>query len=311
MRTIALLTSKNMLPDQAEARADAFEYDLQFKAFSAACRARVMRLEPVVWDAPARPWTDFDAVAIGTTWDYWEKAEAFLAALENIEVAGVPLYNAAATVRWNLDKGYLAELADRGVPTIPTLWRDAADAETISAAFDQLRTDCIVIKPRVGAGAERLVRLARGEPLPSREALPPAQCLVQPFLPSVAEKGETSLLFYDGVLSHALVKRPKTGDFRVQSIYGGREEVHQPTAEELAIAKAALAAAPADLLYARVDLVEGLDGRPALIELELIEPYHYPEQGRCCGYHFAAALDRYLTRSATDAQTARAESAAT
>jgi hypothetical protein len=26
------------------------------------------------------------------------------------------------------------------------------------------------------------------------------------------------------------------------------------------------------LLYARVDLVRGLDGRPALIELELIEP---------------------------------------
>lgn len=301
MSRVAFLTSANMLPGAADLRVDAHEYLAEFAALDPACRARGITLEPVVWDAAREPWTAFDAVMIGTAWDYWDKADAFLAELDAIEAAGVALYNSASVARWNLDKGYLRDLAARGAPAIPTLYEDAADAAAIAQAFDALGVDELVVKPRVGAGAVRLARIKRGDALPPAEKLPAGACLIQPFLPSVPAEGEISYLFFGGVFSHAVRKIPKAGDFRVQSAYGAREIVHEPAPDELDGARAALAAVDADLLYARVDMVKGLDGRPALIELEVIEPYYYPLQGPRCGEIFADALERYLAAGAPGA----------
>ncbi len=294
MKQVALLTSSNMVAGDANARADIHEFDLQFGALAPACASRGIKLVSVVWDAPQAPWTNFDAVVIGTTWDYMQRCDEFLAALDAIEADGVRLFNRAATVRWNLDKRYLAELTTRGAPTIPTLYKDEAGAETIAQAFDELGADTLIIKPAVGGGAYRLARIERGAPLPPAEELPDGAALIQPFLPSVQDQGEVSYLFYDGVFSHAVHKLPKAGEFRVQSIFGARETTYEPGTEEIARAKSVLDAVGEPLLYARVDMIAGPDGKPLLMELELAEPYHYPEQGPDCGAYFAAALERYL-----------------
>ena len=91
----------------------------------------------------------------------------------------------------------------------------------------------------------------------------------------MTEEGEYSFLYFGGVFSHALIKTAKPGDYRIQSAFGGQETIYQPSAEELAGANDILATLDSPPLYARVDLLRGLDGDLALIELEMIEPYLY------------------------------------
>lgn len=295
MNRVAFLTAACMFRDHPQARADHWEYELEIAALQPACREAGIALVPVIWDDPVCDLSRFDAAMVGTCWDYMEKAEAFLATLQRISAA-MPLFNPLEIIRWNSRKTYLKDLARRGAPTIPTVWAETADAQTIDAAFATLGADDIVIKPVLGAGAWRQARLKRGDPLPAVEALPPADCMIQPFLPAVAAEGEYAFVFFDRVFSHCARKIPAGGDYRVQSEYGGREEIHHPSDAELALARSVLDCIEGDVLYARVDMLRGLDGQLALIEIELIEPYLYPEQGPEMGRIFAQALNQCLSR---------------
>ncbi|ABI67271.1 conserved hypothetical protein [Maricaulis maris MCS10] len=289
MTRIAFLTASCMLRDHPDARKDYWEYELEIAALQPACAAIGLSLEPVIWDAADFDPSVFDAVVIGTCWDYMEKPEAFMAMLERCS-RETRLLNPLETVRWNSRKTYLKDLAARGAPMIPTVWADAANADTIKAAFDTLEADDVVVKPVLGAGAWRQARLRRDDALPTADKLPPSDCMIQPFLPAVAEEGEYAFLFFNRDFSHCARKIPAKGDYRVQSEYGGYEEVHTPSADELALARSVLDCIEGDVLYARVDMLRGLDGKLALIEIELIEPYLYPEQGPQIGEVFARGL---------------------
>jgi glutathione synthase/RimK-type ligase-like ATP-grasp enzyme len=293
MPTIAYLSSRDMLPGSPNARPDRWELDVQWAALEPACRALDLRLELRAWDDPGLEEAPYDAFVIGTTWDYFNRAAEFLALLDRL-AERAPVLNSPALVRWNADKGYLRELASRGVATVPTRWVEALDDQAAAEAFLAFDTPTLVAKPVVGAGAARQVLLHRGEPLPAPELCPPGATMLQPFLPSIQDEGELSLLFIGEDLSHALRKRPARGDYRVQACYGGAEQVHRASLAELELARTVLGALPEVPLYARLDLVRGLDGQLAVIELELIEPYLYPEQGPELGALFARALRRRL-----------------
>lgn len=290
---VCFLTSADMMKDRPGAREDWIEFELEFGVLHRACAAEGISLEHRVWDSGFDP-AGFDAFMVGTVWDYPPKLNAFLATLDALN-AHAPVHNPPSVVRWNIEKTYLRDLAGAGAPSIPTVWADAADAAAIAPAFDALDADRLVVKPLVGGGAWRQAIVERGAPLPDAGHLPPGACLIQPFLPSVPEEGEYSFIFFGGRFSHALQKLPKAGDYRVQSIFGAREIVHTPRPGELDQCRAVLDAAArltseADLLYARVDMVRGLDGGLAVMELEIIEPYLYPEQGPDMGAVFVAAL---------------------
>ncbi len=274
---IAYLMSAGLLPGAPGRGADGHEHDLQLAALQSAGAVLEMALEPLVWNAPGVNWHAFDAALVGTAWDYAQNRAAFFQTLERIDAA-IPLFNTLALMHWNADKTYLRTLAEKGVPSIPAIWAAHANAESIAHAFAALDADEIVIKPRTGAAAWRQARLRRGDPLPAPEALPPEHCFMQPFLPSLPHYGEVSLLYYDGVFSHAVRKIPATGDYRVQSSYGAREVPHSPGAAEQACARAVMNALPQTPLYARIDLVRDRQDSPVVMEVELIEPYHYPEQ---------------------------------
>jgi len=294
MTRVAFLTAACMLPDGAEpARADAFEHALEFAPLRAGCAAHGVELVEQVWDAPDFDPAAFRACVVGTTWDYMEKRDAFLARLAAIDAAST-LLNPLAVLRWNLDKRYLAQLDERGAPVVPSLLRARADEAAVAEAHAHFGCDEVVVKPLVGAGAWRQARVRRGAPLPSSQELPPAEALLQPFLPGVRDHGELSLVFIGGAYSHAVRKLPADGDYRVQSMYGAREQRHDASAHELACARRALACVDAELLYARVDLIPGFDGELLVMELELVEPYLYPEQGPRLGELFGAALARRL-----------------
>ena len=294
---VCFLTSADMMKDRPGAREDWIEFELEFGLLERACARESIALEHRVWDSGFDP-EGFDAFMIGTVWDYPPKLAAFLETIERLN-AKAPLHNPPDVVRWNIEKRYLADLAEAGAPSIATVWADTADEASIAPAFDALDADTLVVKPLVGGGAWRQAVVKHGQALPPGADLPPGACLIQPFLPSVPEEGEYSFLFFGGRFSHALQKLPKAGDYRVQSIFGAREIVHEPRPGELDQCRAVLDAAgritgAGDLLYARVDMVRGLNGQLAVMELELIEPYFYPEQGPDMGAVFVEALKERL-----------------
>ena len=287
---IAFLACPETLPGSPTRRPDAFEHDLQIEALrdGLAGRAEVVALD---WRAPLRELARCDVALVGSAWDYTEARAEFLDRLDALEEAGVTVRNPAAVVRWNSDKLYLRELAKLGAPSIPTLWPEAPDEAEVTAAFVSFGTDRVVVKRRVGAGAIGQASFTRGDPaLTGWRMDQPA--MIQPFLPAIQAEGELSFIFVAGAFSHALVKRAQAGDYRIQSLYGGTEVALDPSCADLAAAQAIMALLPfaQPPLYARIDMVRGLDGALAVMEAELIEPYLYPQQGPQFGPMLADAV---------------------
>ncbi len=286
---IAYLASQVTLPGSPARRPDAYEHDQTIAAIEAPLRAAGFGLSVLSWDAPDVDWARFAGVMIGTTWDYWDRQADFLETLARIE-AHAPLFNPAALVEWNSHKGYLRDLADKGVRTIETLWVDTATPEAVAAGFAALGSKDVVWKRQVGAGAAGQHRLRPGDPVPPM----PHPMMAQPFLTAIETEGELSFIFIDGAFCHALIKRAAPGDYRIQSSYGGVETAIEPAAADLDAARTVLDALDEAPLYARVDMLRADDGGLLLMELELIEPFLYPLQGPRLGERLAAALRRRL-----------------
>lgn len=245
------------------------------------------------FEVEARHWTepgdlsDFDLVTPLVAWGYHADPAAWHALLDRLERESPVTLNPVPLLRWNSDKRYLAELSAKGVATIPTRLVAAMDEAALADARAEFGGD-LIIKPPVSAGADGTHRLGPHDPLPADAK--GKEMLVQPFLHAVTGEGEYSLLLFGGEFSHALVKRPKAGDYRVQPYLGGTEEACAPPDGAIELAQAALAAAPAASVYARVDLIRGADGGLKVIELELIEPALWLDLAPDKGASFVAAL---------------------
>jgi len=249
--------------------------------------------EVAAWEGAPVDWAAFDLVAVNYTWGYVTRRERFLAWVESVAPV-TRLVNPPPVLRWNSDKAYLADLADAGVPTVPTTRVPPGGAWAPPAAD-------YVVKPAVssgGIGAARYVRrtveAARGHVAALHAEGQTA--LVQPYLPAVDAGGEAALVFLGGRHSHAVTKggvlapdaEPEFGLWERQAI-----APHAPRADELALAERALATVrerfgPA--AYARVDLVDGPDGRPVVMELELVEPTLFLDREPAAARRFADAL---------------------
>ncbi|MEV4813637.1 ATP-grasp domain-containing protein [Micromonospora avicenniae] len=243
--------------------------------------ARGVGAEPVVWDDPAADWAAYDLAVLRSPWDYMPRRDEFVAWAQRVP----RLANPADVVRWNTDKRYLDELSAAGVPTVPTAWVGPGESWTPPADSGEY-----VIKPAVSAGSQDTGRYDLADPEHRGLAVAHVRRLsaagrvtmVQPYLTAVDTAGETALLFLAGrqglAFSHAIRKGPMlTGpDFGVDGLYRPEEiTARTATEEQLAVAAKTLAAVPGGsdrLLYARVDLIPGPDGRPILVELELTEP---------------------------------------
>lgn len=260
-------------------------------------RALGWRVEAVPWQQPGVSWGGFDAVVIRSPWDYQKDPLAFLAMLEEVERSGVPLFNGLDLVRWNLPKLYLRELASRGVPTVPTVWRDRLGTGDLVRVFEVVEADEVVLKPVVGAnadGAFRLDRCAGRERVSAVERYYARRpFMVQPFVHAVLEEGEYSLIYFDGEYSHGVLKAPMAADFRVQEEHGGHIRSVEADGALLAAGNAVLEALGELPLYARVDLVRSNEGSGFwLMELELIEPSLYLRLEPEAPGRFARALHR-------------------
>lgn len=263
-------------------------------------------IQPVscLWNDPAVDWSAFDAVLIRTIWDYFKHHATFMAWLDRLDKLGIPTINDSRVLRWNSDKHYLLDLARHDVAIIPTR---IATPHALMDVLAAMPAQQVVIKPTISGGAwhtlcgntDDAAFVQTATRLPTE-----LHYLVQPFVAEVASAGEWSLLYFNGQYSHAVVKRPASGDYRVQSEHGGSVEPAEPDAAMLASAARALAAAATigygDLTYARVDGVV-CDGRFLIMELELIEPFLFLAEHPRTAERFAQQLAVRLDKSAAHA----------
>jgi glutathione synthase/RimK-type ligase-like ATP-grasp enzyme len=228
-------------------------------------------VEAVRW-TEAEDLRGFDLILPLIAWGYHLRHAEWLDFLERLEREGLPVVNPPPLLRWNSDKAYLRELGLADVPTVQTLSVDHLNEAALAAAYGVLGCDEVVIKPAVSAGATGTYRLREGEGAAVPEDVHGEPMLIQPFLPSITSVGEYSLILFDGKVSHAVVKRPRRGDFRVQPHLGGSTVRCDPPWGSEPLAAAALAAAPAHATYARIDMVAGESGELMIMEMEMIEP---------------------------------------
>jgi glutathione synthase/RimK-type ligase-like ATP-grasp enzyme len=250
------------------------------------------RVEPAPWQGDFARLPAADLIVLRSQWDYHYDIAGFKTWLDQVEAAGLPVYNPAPLVRWNLDKSYLFDLQSRGVkiPHSTILPPDQQPAELYAAQG----WSSAVIKPLAGASGHLVERVALDEldewARRVRAQRADVPWLVQEFLPAIQQTGELSLVFLGGEFSHAVRKQPQPGEYRINSQYQGAITRVAPEPLVIEQAQAVLAALPVVPLYARVDGVVDRDGEFCLIELELNEPGLYftfaPEQA----VHFAEII---------------------
>ena len=279
--TIALLTERRFTahtaPPQDWYLANVLHED---HLLQAALLRRGIASRRVDWARADVDWSDFDGAVFRSTWDYSRRFGEFQAWLDR--VAGLlPLCNPLPVIRWNADKHYLADLEAAGIPVVPTRFLERGTDAPLPELLGQSGWPEAVVKPCVSGGARHTYRVNPGnaadlDPL-LRGLLREEAFLLQPFQDTVLAGGEDTLMVMGGRYTHAVRKRPKAGDFRVQDDHGGSVERLRPEAAQVDLAERAMAACPADLAatppaYGRVDLVRDNDGRWVVMELELFEP---------------------------------------
>lgn len=297
MTAIALLIAANIASDAPDRRADAHLFDIQLDILRKGFAPHGLEIEIVRWAQPGTDWKRYGAVLVNCAWDYQDNHEHFLATLDHIASLSVPVFNSPEVVRWNIRKTYLQEFEARGVPVIPTLWPEHPTEQDIRDAMAAFGSDDVVLKRQVGGGARAQVRYSRANMPDTSNGPDPVMDrpgMIQPFIPSIATEGEYSFLFVDGEFSHALVKRAKEGDYRIQEAYGGKSRRIDPAATDEKQARAVLQALDEPPLYARVDMVRGATGKLLLMELEVIEPFLFPSDGPGIGAMLGAGLKRRI-----------------
>jgi Prokaryotic glutathione synthetase, ATP-grasp domain len=248
---------------------------------------------PAVWNRADIDWTAFDALVMRSPWDYFQRVAEFRGWLDARIASGVLMCNSGEILDWNFDKSYLQDLAGKGVDIVPTICVARQDKADIVALAGARGWDEIVVKPTIGGGAYRTYRFRLEEYAryagDIAQTLQDRGVLVQPFLPEILTGGELSLLFFDGVYSHAVCKRPKAGDYRVQFQFGGSNENLQVDPALVAQARVCIGHAPTLPVYARVDGVVK-DGTFLLMELEVFEPLMFLSRDPEAPGRFARAI---------------------
>jgi hypothetical protein len=251
---------------------------------------------PAIWDDDTVDWSSYDAIVLRSTWDYHLKPNEFLRWIHSLTDVNTKLWNPPALVRWNANKTYLRDLDAKGIAVVPTIWPEFIEPVTLHEKLKELGWTKAVVKPRISATAYR-TQLITTENADSAQTLfegllDGPGVMVQKFMDSIIDEGEWSLMFFAGVFSHAVLKTPASGDFRVQSDFGGRDCLVDPPMHVLRSATQILQAVE-PTLYARVDgVVE--DDQFHLMELELIEPALFLSSHSSAPARFAEAIAEKL-----------------
>lgn len=285
--TIALITA-------GEAR----DHDKDLQPVFDALVARGIDVEIHNWDDAAVNWKRFTAAIVRSPWDYHRRFDEFTDWLQRVS-RETEVHNSADVINWNLDKMYLRECVDAGIPVIPTLF--VRNTEDITDEVRGLLHGDVVVKPTVSAGSNNTERFRSDYNSALsfvRSVLGMGKvAMVQPYQSAIDEEHETALNYFNGEFSHAFRKgailstgvNVKNGLFVVEDI-----SAREPTPKQRALGDAVMAflttrwgKAP---LYARIDTVPGGDGEPVIIEIEMAEPSFFFHTTNGSAERFADAV---------------------
>jgi glutathione synthase/RimK-type ligase-like ATP-grasp enzyme len=277
-------------------------FTLSDRKFASALEHRGIEVSAMIWNLPNAQMSGLDAIIIRSTWDYHRHPESFLNWIASVEKSSIKLINEPNVIRWNLQKSYLLELEAGGAACVPSMLikRGSNFAEIINQ-IEERGWSNLVVKPTISATAFLTFRTSASDPHFLKyveQVLVQSDVLIQPYITSVENAGELSLIFFNHngpIYSHAVLKIPRKGDFRVQSDFGGAETPFSASMSLVDFGLKVLAKISGDWTYARVDIVDW-ESSPLLSELELIEPdlflSHEPE---ACE-KFAGAVMAKLSR---------------
>lgn len=229
----------------------------------------------LAWDDPHFDWSLTKSVLFRTTWDYFDRFAEFSIWLENVSKQ-TRLFNSETIIRWNIDKHYLIDLKNNGIPIAESYFIEIGTKETLKSIHNRLGWSETVLKPCVSGAARHTYKLSL-DSLDTYETLyqkliAQKAMMLQPFQYNIVRQGEISMMVFNGQFTHAILKKAKAGDFRVQDDFGGSIHNYQATKQEIAFAETTIKACPELPIYARVDVFYDNNDQLALSELELIEP---------------------------------------
>ncbi len=229
----------------------------------------------LAWDDPDFDWATTKAAIFRSTWDYFYRFSEFEAWLKHASTK-TKLINSRNTIYWNIDKHYLLDLKAKGVHIAESHFIEKGTNTTLKQLHNTLGWKETVLKPCISGTARHTYKLNTNniEKYESvfKQLIATEAMMLQPFQYDIVNKGEVSMMLFGGQYTHAVLKKAKQGDFRVQDDFGGSVIDYQPTLNEIAFAEYAVRACPELPLYARVDVFNDNQGHIALSELELIEP---------------------------------------
>ena len=249
------------------------------------------------WDDPEYDWSQTRAVVFRTVWDYFERFNEFLSWLQEVEKK-TQLINPYSLLSWNVDKHYLKDLAAKGIQIIPTHFVDRGKQESLAQICQQHQWKDIVIKPAVSGAAFLTYKIEANE-IPKKEGLfqqlvTERDMLVQEYQETITEMGEASLMVFNGQYTHAILKKAKAGDFRVQDDFGGTVHPYTPTAEEIAFAERVFEVCDPVPVYGRADIVWDQNRNCYLSELEIVEPELWLRNHPASAQSFASGIIAHL-----------------
>lgn len=249
------------------------------------------------WANPDFDWHSTRCAVFRSTWDYFNRFPEFDAWLSRVKDKTM-FINPIPQIRWNMDKWYLNDLKEKGVKVVKSKFIKQGDATMLREHFLDLDCDDAVLKPTIAGASRHTYKLSLDNvdeheevfyKLISREDM-----LLQPYQYSITAKGEISLVVINGEFTHAVLKKAKPGDFRVQDDFGGTVNPYDPTHIEMEIAEKVVKACNPMPLYARVDLMWDNEGDLALSELELIEPELWFRENASAADKLARAIERRI-----------------
>ena len=248
---------------------------LEQELLKSAFESQGLKVDITYWDNPSYEWQQTKSVLFRTVWDYFERFDEFWEWLEQVKTK-TRLINSYELIKWNIDKHYLRDLKNNDIQVVPTYFADRGNNISLQEIANLNDWKHIVIKPAISASAFNTYKITNDEIEQKEqlfhELLQTHDMLVQPFFPTISELGEASLMVFGGKFTHAILKKAKTGDFRVQDDFGGTVHDYNPTQEEIDFAEKVFQSCISMPIYGRVDIIWDTNKNLYLSELEIIEP---------------------------------------
>ena len=248
---------------------------LEQELLKSAFESQGLKVDITYWDNPSYEWQQTKSILFRTIWDYFERFDEFWEWLEQVKTK-TKLINSYELIKWNIDKHYLRDLKNNDIQVVPTYFADRGNNISLQEIANLNDWKHIVIKPAISASAFNTYKITNDEIEQKEqlfhELLQTHDMLVQPFFPTISELGEASLMVFGGKFTHAILKKAKAGDFRVQDDFGGTVHDYNPTQEEIKFAEKVFQSCTSLPIYGRVDIVWDSNKHIYLSELEIIEP---------------------------------------